>query len=442
MLEKLRTVYSREITSEYYGKEVTVAGWIQNTRKKGKISFIVLRDREGEVQLTCLKAELGDAAYDKLTGLPRESVISVRGLVQQSNVAHAGYEILPKEFKVLNEAATPLPLGVVDKVGVDLDTRLNNRFMDLRKPDVEAIFAIRSLLLQGIRDYLSKSGFIEINTPKIVSAGAEGGATLFGINYFGKAAYLAQSPQLFKQSMMATGFDRVFEIAPAYRAEASDTVRHLSEFISLDIEIAFIQNSGDVMSALENLIAQSMEYVKKNGEVYLKELNVVVNVPKVPFRKIPHAECIRMLKEKGKEAPGGDIDTEGEKMLGEMVRQQYGEEFFFITDFPTELKKGTFYAMRKDENPELTGYFDLEFKGQELVSGGQREHRLEKLIAQMKENNLNPENFEFYLKAFQYGMPPHGGFGLGIERFVQKMLDLPNIRETVLFPRDRLRLVP
>jgi len=442
MLERYRTVYSSEIGSEHFGKEVTVAGWIQNIRKKGKISFIVLRDREGEVQVTCLKNEMGDENYEKLTTLARESVVSIKGIVQQSNVAHAGFEILPKEFEILNESATPLPLGVVDKVGVDLDTRLNNRFMDLRKPEVEAIFAIRSILLQGIRDYLVKNGYIEINTPKIVSAGAEGGATLFGINYFGKGAYLAQSPQLFKQSMMSTGFDRVFEIAPAYRAEASDTVRHLSEFISLDIEIAFIKSSLDVMNELEKLIAHSMDYVKRNGEKYLKVLNVSINVPRVPFRKISHAECVRILKEKGKELPGGDIDTEGEKLLGEIVRKEYGDEFFFITDFPTELKRGTFYAMRKDENPELTGYFDLEYKGQELVSGGQREHRLEKLIAQMKENNLNLESFDFYLKAFQYGMPPHGGFGLGVERFVQKLLDLPNIRETVLFPRDRLRLVP
>ncbi|MEM3513415.1 MAG: aspartate--tRNA(Asn) ligase [Thermoplasmata archaeon] len=418
-----------------------MAGWVEDVRMLGSIAFIVLRDREGRIQITAIKKEMGKEKFTEITGLPRESVIEVIGKIQKSAEARMGFEILPRDFTVLSRAEVPLPLGVVDKVNAELDTRLDNRFMDLRKDEVLAIFKIKSLVCAGIRNYLLANGFVEVQTPKIVFAGAEGGATLFEIEYFGKKAFLAQSPQLYKQMLMATGLDRVFEIAPAFRAEPSDTVRHLAEFISLDVELAYIDSSEDVMKVLENLVASTIEYVVQNGTKELNLLKCEVKVPKLPFRRISHRECIEILRSMGWRG-GNDIDTEGEKMLGEYIMKNYNEEFLFITEFPTELKKGTFYAMRKDENPELTGYFDLDYKGQELTSGGQREHRYEKLKAQMLENNLKLEAFEPYLKAFRYGMPPHGGFGLGVDRLVQKMLNLTNIREAVLFPRDRLRVTP
>ncbi|MCX8174007.1 MAG: aspartate--tRNA(Asn) ligase [Thermoplasmata archaeon] len=433
--------YSNELCPEMDGQEVRVAGWVEDVRKLGSIAFIILRDREGRLQVTAIKKEMGKERFTELITLPRESVVEIKGKLQKSAEARMGFEILPTEFKVLSKAEVPLPLGVVDKVNAELDTRLDNRFIDLRKDEVRAIFKVKSLVCAGIRNYLLGNGFVEVHTPKIVFAGAEGGATLFEVEYFGRKAFLAQSPQLYKQTLMATGLDRIFEIAPAFRAEPSDTVRHLSEFISLDVELAYINTSEDVMQVLENLVAATIEYVVKNGEKELKLLNCEVRVPKVPFRKIPHRECLEILKSMGWHG-GVDIDTEGEKLLGEYIMQNYGEEFLFITEFPTELKRGTFYAMRKDENPELTGYFDLDYRGQELTSGGQREHRYEKLKTQMLENNLKLEAFEPYLKAFRYGMPPHGGFGLGVDRFVQKMLNLTNIREAVLFPRDRLRVTP
>ncbi|MEM4293364.1 MAG: aspartate--tRNA(Asn) ligase [Thermoplasmata archaeon] len=382
--------YSNELSAEMDGQVVRVAGWVEDVRKLGGISFIVLRDREGRVQVTAIKKEMGKERFAALTGLPRESVIEVTGKLRRSAEARMGFEILPLEFKVLSEAEVPLPLGVVDKVNAELDTRLDNRFMDLRKDEVRAIFKIKSLACAGLRKYLLSNGFVEVQTPKIVFAGAEGGATLFGIEYFGKKAFLAQSPQLYKQMLMATGLDRVFEIAPAFRAEPSDTVRHLAEFISLDVELAYINSSEDVMQVLENLIASTLEYVVENGARELKLLQCEIKVPKVPFRRIPYRECIEILKSMGWHG-GAEIDTEGEKLLGEYMMKTYNEEFLFITEFPTELKRGTFYAMRRDENPELTGYFDLDYKGQELVSGGQREHRYEKLKAQMLENNLNLE---------------------------------------------------
>ena len=431
-----------EIDESKYGGTVRLGGWIEDIRNLCGIAFIQLRGRDGVLQVTALKKE-NEELFRSLTALPRESVIVVEGKVQENKEAKLGFEILPSQFEVLSEAETPLPLGVADKVGADLDTRLDNRFMDLRKPEHSAIFKVRSALLEGLRRYFSKEKFIEVHTPKIVAAGAEGGSTLFPIQYFGTDAYLAQSPQLYKQMLMATGFERIYEIAPAYRAEKSDTVRHIAEFTSLDVEIAFIKSSEDVMDCIQELVRDTVAFVKENASFGLGLLGIALETPEIPFKRITHAECVDILKEKGEGlSPEEDLDTVGEKLIGEVMKEKHVIVFYFITDFPTAIKGGTFYAMRKAEDPSLTGYFDLGYAGLELVSGGQREHRYDVLVEQMKENNLALEDFEFYLSAFRYGMPPHGGFGLGIERFIQNMLGISNIRETVLFPRDRSRLVP
>lgn len=434
--------YSNEIKDEQFGKSVTVGGWAQEIRNLGAISFLQLRDRFGVVQVTFLKKR-DPELFKQMTSIQRESVLVITGTVKESNEAKAGFEVIPETVAVVSEAMTPLPLGVVDKVGADLDTRLNNRFLDLRKPEARAIFLVRAMALKGIRDYLTSEGFVEVTTPKIVAAGAEGGATLFPIKYFDKSAYLAQSPQLYKQNLMGTGLDRIFEISPAYRAEASDTVRHIAEFTSLDIEIAFIESSEDVMAVAEGIACNGLRHVKEVGGEQLDLLGAEVSVPETPFPRITYSEAIDLLKANGmKTEHGDDLGTEGEKLLGDVMMRERGCELYFITDFPTSLKRGTFYAKRHDDDPERTGYFDLDYKGQEIVSGGQREHRYDVLVEQMRENDLGLDSFEFYLKAFRFGMPPHGGFGFGIERFVQKMLDLPNIREAVLYPRDRTRLVP
>jgi nondiscriminating aspartyl-tRNA synthetase len=351
--------------------------------------------------------------------------------------------VLPDKIVLLNKAETPLPLGVIDKVGADLDTRLNNRFLDLRKEDVRAIFQIEAKAIEGIRGFLVSEGFVEVSTPKIVAAGAEGGSTLFPIKYFDSSAYLAQSPQLYKQNLMATGLDRIYEIAHAYRAEASDTIRHIAEFISLDVEMAFIESSEDVMAVAEGIVVSSLEYVRDRAKDELQKLGINIERPMTPFPRVKYKEAVEIVKATGLRIKhGDDLGTEGEKALGEVMKREKSCELYFITEFPTSLKRGTFYAKRSDEDPETTGYFDLDYKGQEIVSGGQREHRYDVLVEQMRENNLNLESFDFYLKAFRFGMPPHGGFGFGVERYVQKMLDLPNIREAVLYPRDRSRLVP
>ena len=434
--------YSKEITPAHYGRVATVAGWVQDIRNLGGISFLQLRDRYGVIQITSLKKN-GKELFDMVTAIPRESVLLVKGTVKESKEARAGFEVLPEQVLVLNKADTPLPLGVVDKVGADLDTRLNNRFLDLRKEETRAIFEIEAKAVEGFRRYLMANDFVEVSTPKIVAAGAEGGATLFPIRYFDRNAYLAQSPQLYKQNLMATGLDRVFEIAHAYRAEASDTVRHIAEFISLDVELAYIESSDDIMAVAEGLALSGIEFVREHGQRELQKTGASVETPLTPFPKVKYKEAVEIVRAEGTSIElGEDLGTEGEKALGTYMKREKKADLYFITEFPTSLKKGTFYAKRFDEDPETTGYFDLDYKGQEIVSGGQREHRYDVLVEQMRENDFNLDSFEFYLKAFKFGMPPHGGFGFGVERFVQKMLDLPNIREAVLYPRDRSRLVP
>jgi aspartyl-tRNA synthetase len=427
-----------EIAAEGFSKQGTVAGWIHDIRNLGGIAFILLRERDGIIQVTTLKKENREL-FDKLVNLPRESVVKVFGTVQENKEVRNGWEILAKSFEVLSMAEAPLPLGVADKVGAEMDTRLNNRFMDLRKDTINAIFQSRSLFLEGVREYLAGEGFLEVHTPKIAAEGAEGGATLFQLDYFGRKAFLSQSPQLYKQILMGTGFDRVYEIAPAYRAELSDTVRHISEFTSYDAEMAFIETQDDVLKVLEHSVVSGMERVRSHGKKLFEVLEVDLKVPQTPVPRVTYADALGMLESEGKTiAKGEDIDTEGEKLIGKLMKEK-GHDLYFIIEYPWSAQP--FYKMVKDDN-EFTHSFDLGYKGDEMASGGQREHRYDVLVKRMKEKGLNPDNFDFYLKPFRYGMPPHGGWGLGVERVIQKMLDLPNIRETVLFPRDRARLSP
>jgi aspartyl-tRNA synthetase len=433
----IREKYSNEIGSADYGTEVTVAGWIEDVRKLGSVAFIILRDRAGTLQVTALKKEMPIEQFKEFTSATRESVVSVKGIVQQSAQARNGYEILPKEVKILNIAAAPLPLGVVDKVEADMDTRLDNRFIDLRKPNIQAIFKIRSAVIQAGREYFAQNKFVEVHTPKIISASSEGGTALFKVKYFENDAYLAQSPQLYKQMMMATGLDRVFEIAWYFRAEEHNTRRHLNESTAFDIEMAFINDETDIMNTLEGLVHHLWKYVAENCQAELKTLGKEVKTPTLPFPRISYDEALAMLKEKGRNIEwGGDIGTEDEKLLGDIMKEN-GQDFYFITKYPLVAKP--FYAHPEGDKARA---FDLEYRGMELSSGAQRVHDPKLLEERIAAKGLNPKDFEAYLKAFKYGMPPHGGFGLGIERIVLEMLDLDNIRECILFPRDRTRISP
>lgn len=425
-----RTHYTSELEGQE-GKKVVVAGWADQLRILGKIAFIIVRDRYGTIQVTIPKSKLGEL-YEEAKALTKESVVAIKGELKANKEAPGGIEVIPEDIEVLSRAGAPLPMDISGKIDSELETRLDSRFMDLRQPAVTAVFAIRDSLLTGIRNYLEGENFVEVHTPKLVEAGAEGGATLFNVDYFGKKAYLSQSPQLYKQALMATGFDRVYEIAPAFRAEPSATTRHLSEFISLDFEIGFIESQEDVLKIIEEMIVHSIKHVKKECPEELEILGKELHVPKTPFKRITFTEAKEMLAKEGKKIEN-DLDTEAEKLLGDLI----DDEYYFIVEFPNAEKP--FYIM---ENGDMSYSFDLDMAGLELASGGQREHRFDMLTERMKKLKLKPKDFGFYLKSFEYGMPPHGGVGLGVDRWVQKLLGLQNVREAVLFPRDKIRLVP
>ena len=418
---------------------VTVKGWVQDIRNLGGISFIALRDRYGVIQLTLPKKKIDPELFGSITKLSRESVISVVGEVKESNQTELGVEVIPQSFVLESEAAVPLPLGVIDKVSAELDTRLNNRFMDVRKPEVKAIFELKSMMVELIEEAVRKNGFTQVYTPKIGAAGAEGGAELFKVKYFEKDAYLAQSPQLYKQILMSTGLDRVFEIGPAFRAENSNTNRHVTEFISFDGEMSWIENEEQVMAMIEEIIDHVLTGLKERGSKQLALLGKEINVPARPYPILTYSECLRIVNDGGLDLKDGDdLGTDGEKIVGDHMAAK-GCDLYFIAEYPEEAKP--FYIMEKD-GTSYSYSFDLDYRGQEISSGGQREHRYEKLVARMEKKGLNPEDFGFYLDAFKYGMPPHGGWGIGIERLLVKMLDLSNIREAILFPRDPARLAP
>ena len=418
---------------------VTVKGWIQDTRNLGGISFVVLRDRFGTVQLTLPKKKIDPELFAKITTLARESVVAVTGEVKPSNQTELGLEIIPSAVEVYSEAAVPLPMGVIDKVNVEMDTRLNNRFMDLRKPEVKAIFELKGLMVQLLTEVMNEKGFTQVYTPKINAAGAEGGASLFNIDYFGQTAFLAQSPQLYKQMLMSTGLDRIFELGPAFRAEHSNTNRHVTEFISFDGEMSWIEREEDVMHMIETVVDYVLRGLAERGKRQLAILEKEIKIQPTPYPILTYAECLKIVNDAGLDLKDGDdLGTEGEKIVGDVMGEK-GYDLYFIAEYPEEAKP--FYIMEKEGTP-YSFSFDLDYKGQEISSGGQREHRFDRLIARIEKKGLNPEDFTFYTDAFKYGMPPHGGWGIGIERLLVKMLDLPNIREAILFPRDLSRLTP
>lgn len=435
-MKSYRTRYSIDVTDKEYGKNISVAGWVEDIRNIGSIAFIILRDRKGTLQITALKKE-DTKIFEKLVNVSRESVISVEGLCNKSDKARNGYEIIPHEVDILSEAETPLPLGVVDKIESELETRLDNRFIDLRKQEIQAIFKIRNEIISSVHDYLRKEKFIEVHTPNIIASSSEGGTDVFKLKYFEKDAFLAQSPQLYKQMLMATGLDRVYEIAWYFRAEEHNTRRHLNESTAIDLEMAFIKNEEDVMKILENLVFNMWKKASECKQE-LDILNKKIEVPSLPFRRISYDEAIDKLKNNNYNLDWGvDLGSEEEKILGEIMKKE-GNMFYFIIRYPIEAKP--FYTMPEDS--KYSRGFDLACKGVEIASGSQRIHDVKLLINRIKACKLNPKDFKSYLKAFRYGMPPHGGFGFGIERFLMNLLDIKNIRECILFPRDRTRLTP
>jgi len=427
-----RTHYSTQIGPDLDGKEVTVFGWAERIRDLGGIKFIILRDSHGRVQITV--PETNEIVSKKAKSIGKEDVIGVKGVVKEMDRAPGGAEIIPNQIKLLNTAISPLPLELTGKVEAELDTRLNARILDLRRPRPYAFFRLRHGVSRYTREFLIDQGFLEIHTPKIISSATEGGTELFPIAYFEDEAFLAQSPQLYKEVLTAV-FEKVFEIAPVFRAEESSTTRHLAELIMIDIEQAFA-TADDIMKISEELIAYVMRETIENYKNELKTLKSKITPPSTPFPRYTYDEILEILNKKGiKISWGEDLHTQAIRTLGEIFPGPY-----FITDWPIAEKP--FYIAPKEDNPKLAEGFDLMYGWLELASGGTRVHNKSLLIQRLEEKGLNPLSFEFHLKAFDWGMPPHAGCGIGLARTLMVLTGAQNIREVVLFPRDRHRLTP
>lgn len=413
-----------------------IAGWVHEERDLGGLTFLLVRDRTGILQVTIPKKKVSAEVLAAVKEASRESVISCEGVVKATEKAPGGRELVPETLIVISRSDTPLPLDVAEKVPADLETRLDNRYLDLRKPRVNAIFLIRNAALRAVSEYLWDHHFTQVQTPKIVAAATEGGTELFPLAYFNKEAFLNQSPQLYKQMLMSAGFDRVFEIGPIFRAEEHNTVRHLNEATSIDIEMSFADEK-DAMKVLEETVSYAYDRVADtcNNELAVLGLNDF-EVPKTPFPTITYQEAIDIASAKGEELTfGDDLSTAAEKIVGNEMGTMY-----FITEWPSSIRP--FYTLSFEDRPEVCRAFDMMHPKMELSSGAQRCHIHSLLVSQIKAKGLNPDAFEFYLNPFRYGMPPHAGWGLGAERLVMTMLDLQNIREGVLFPRDRHRISP
>lgn len=414
--------------------KVNIQGWVCKVRKLKSISFVILRDRSGLVQ--CIV----DNSKIDISNISLESVVSIIGEVKESNNKLNLFEIVVEDIEVINNSINELPIEVnKERLECNLDTMLSNRVLSLRHPKVNAIFKVQNEIVNGFRDFLNSEGFTEIRTPKIVKEGAEGGADLFEVKYFENKAYLATSPQFYKQMMVAAGFERVYEIGHAYRAEEHNTNRHLNEYVSMDLEMGFINDEKDIMNLEEQMLKYILNKLNIECKEYFELLEVSIPEIEESIPRIDFKEALNILKEEyNKSDLEGDLDPEGEKLIYKYVKEKYNSEFVFLTNYPR--KKRPMYTMPLGEKG--THSFDLLFKGVEITTGGQRIHEYEKLIENIRYKSLNPEEYESYLDVFKYGMPKHGGLAIGLERITAKLLNLENIREATLFTRDRKRLIP
>jgi aspartyl-tRNA synthetase len=430
MVEIKRTHYARQLDDTLIGQQVRVGGWIEDVRDIGKLAFVTIRDVTGACQLIVTGSDNVQASVQ----VPRQSAVVVAGTVQKSKAKDFPVEIKVTEFTILTRAASQLPIDPTGRVESAVDKRLDARALDLRTQKVAAIFKLRSAGLQVIRDTLRSEGFLEVNTPKIIGSASEGGANLFGFDYFGKRkAYLAQSPQLYKEQL-TLGLDRVFEIGPYFRAENSHTVRHLTEFTSVDIEAAFLDYE-DVMDIVERVVRNvATEFQEKHRDEL--QATGAKEMPVSKIERLTYEQCLEELAKEGEKLQfGDDLSDAALRKLGEIYNG-----FYFIMDWPLKLKP--FYIHEKEDNQKLSKSFDLQYGYLELVSGGRRLHDPEKLKSRLAEQGLNPDSFSEHLKAFDWGMPPHSGWGLGYDRLMMVLTGSQNVRDVVLYPRDTDRLTP
>ena len=424
-----RTHLIEDLNSSMEGQDVLFGGWVVDLRKLGKMAFLTVRDVTGMCQVIVK----GDS-MSLLEGLNRQSVVRVLGKIQASKAKDFDFEISATELQVLAKAEYPLPIDPIGRLESDIDNRLNSRALDMRNQKTASIFKLRSQVLASIRETLIKRKFIEINTPKIIGSASEGGADLFGLDYFGRQAYLAQSPQLYKEQM-TIGLERVFEISSFYRAEKSHTGRHLSEFTSVDIEAAMMDYT-DVMDVLESIVVDVFKNTAENSKTEQQEIGHEIKIPNSPFERVSYTQALEELGSM-------DIKIEFGEDLQDSHLRSLGDKhpgFFFLTDWPMKLKP--FYIHEKDDDPTLSRSFDLQYGYLELSSGGRRLHDPEQLKSRLKEQDLDPTSFEEHLKTFGWGMPPHSGWGMGLDRLMTVLVGIDNVREVVLYPRDPDRLKP
>ena len=430
-----RSHFANQLNEKLVGQSVRIGGWIEDTRDIGRLAFLIVRDSTGTAQAIVT----GDKNLQMLKNTPRQSVVIISGLVQNSKAKDFLIELKVEELIVLSRSVHPLPIDPTGRIESAIDKRLDSRALDLRNSKIAAIFHLRSAALQNIRKSLYSKGFMEVNTPKIIGSASEGGANLFSFPYFKKKAYLAQSPQLYKEQL-TLALDRVFEIGPYFRAEKSHTVRHLTEFISVDMEAAFLDYE-DVMDIVEEIILDVTLGLNERCNSFLQLVTGSQQIA-TPFHKsgridrLTYEQCLEELAREGENMEfGDDLSDASLRKLGEIH-----QGFYFIMDWPLKLKP--FYIHEREDNSKISKSFDLQYGYLEIASGGRRQHDSSKLRARITEQGLNPLNFSEHLKAFDWGMPPHSGCGLGFDRLMMVLTNSQNIRDVVLYPRDTERLMP
>jgi len=429
-----RTHYSSDLNPKLDGSVITIFGRVASIREQKGITFIILQDKYGKLQVTIKEDEASGEVLDTIKNLQEHSILGIRGTLKSIDKAPQGAELIPDEIRILDYVKSSLPFNPFKRELPSLDKRLDIRALDLRRPEVQAIFRIRNAASWAIYEFLRKKDFIEVNTPKIIASATEGGAELFPLLYYDKEAFLAQSPQLYKEQLTGS-LEKVFEVAPIFRAEQFNTQKHLSEAISVDVEEAYVDYK-DSMKLLEDLICFIVDFVNKKCQNDLEILKPEIEIPKAPFKRLSYNEILEILdKESVKVDWGEDLTTATLKKCSEKI-----SGFYFITDWPTSLK--AFYMKSKKDEPRICESFDLMYGSLELASGGTRVDSREVLTTNLKNKGLEPERFEYHLKIFDYGMPPHSGFGLGFDRLIMVLTGKENIREVVLFPRDPSRLTP
>jgi len=430
----IRGQYSNEVKA---GKTAKIAGWVHDKRDIGKLIFLVLRDREGTVQVTAKKGDASKSVFDTIKKVSKESFVKIEGKAVKNDRAPGGVEISPSKFEVIAEADSPLPLEISGKIDSNLDKRLDWKFLDMRRKEVRDIFKLQGKIVKLLDDFMEDHEVVRIFSSRLTGAPTEGGTEYFPLIYFNKEAFLAQSPQFYKEAALASGLDKVYEIGFVYRAEPHHTTRHLCEYVSYDYEMV-CESMDEVMDYEEKLIQYIFKRLNKEGKDILDEYKVKLELPK-KIPRIPVAEAVKIAKKKGVKTDSHDLSPAAERAVCDHFKKKNGSSLVFIIDY--KWKDKPFYVMKQKKDSKLAYSFDLLYEGQEITTGGQREHRYEQLAKQIKERGLKLEDYD-HIRFFKYGMPPHGGLGIGLERLVSRILGLENIREASLTPRDPSRLTP